>query len=134
MRLVLWKRKKKKKKERKEKTHKREPRAISSPFCKLGRPFGSCVLKAWIAFMCSVGLPLISLILTASPSLKPSMPSWEIGFCSKNSLTNSCAYRIVSRYRVGRRSFSVIDCDRSRTRIRCRMIPRCKGVVSRSSL
>ena len=84
--------------------------------------------------MCSVGLPLISLILTASPSLNPSTPSCEIGFCSKNSLTNSCAYRIVRRYRVGRRSFSIMDCDKSKTKIKCRIIPRCNGVVSLRSL
>ena len=84
--------------------------------------------------MCSVGLPLISLILTASPSLNPSTPSCEIGFCSKNSLTNSCAYRIVRRYRVGRRSFSIMDCDKSKTKIKCRIISRCNGVVSLRSL
>ena len=84
--------------------------------------------------MCSAGLPLISLTLTASPSLRPRMPSWEIGFCSKNSLTKSCAYLRVRRYRVGRRSFSDMDCERSKTRMRCRMIPRCNGVVSLNSL
>lgn len=84
--------------------------------------------------MCSVGFPLMSLMRVARPSRRPRTASWEIGFCSKNSLTNSCAYLRVRRYRVGRRSFSIMDCDKSRIRTRWRIMPRCNGVVSLKSL
>ena len=57
-----------------------------------------------------------------------------MGFCSKYSETNSTAYRSVRRYRVGRKSFSTIANEKSRMSIRCRMIPLCKGVVSRNNL
>lgn len=84
--------------------------------------------------MCSAGFPLMSLTRMAIPSRMPRMPSWEMGFCSKYSVTNSEAKRRVRRYLVGRRSFSTIAKEKSRMSIRCRMIPLCKGVVSRSSL
>jgi hypothetical protein len=87
-----------------------------------------------MAVRCSVGLPLMALTRSARPSLRPRTPSCEMGFCSKNSLTNSWAYRRVNKYLVGRKSFSDMDCERSRIRMRCRMIPRCSGVVSFRSL
>lgn len=76
----------------------------------------------------------MSLTRTAKPSRMPITPNWEMGFCSKNSVTNSEEYRRVRRYRVGRRSFSAIAIERSMMRIRWRMIPRWRGVVSLSSL
>ncbi len=107
---------------------------ISNAFCKLACPFGSCSLRPCSFAICSLGFPPISLTRTARPSLMPMIPSCEIGFCSKNSATNSEAYRIVSRYRLGRRSFSVIAEERSMMRMRCRMMPRWRGVVSFSVL
>lgn len=107
---------------------------ISNAFCKLACPFGSCSLKPCSFAICSLGFPPISLTRTARPSRIPMMPSCEMGFCSKNSATNSEVYRIVSRYRLGRRSFSVIAEERSMTRMRCRMMPRWRGVVSFSVL
>ena len=103
---------------------------ISNAFCRLACPFGSCSLKPCSFAICSLGFPPISLTRTASPSLIPIIPSCEIGFCSKNSVTNSDVYRIVSKYLVGRRSFSDIADERSMISIRCRMMPRCRGVVS----
>ncbi|MDB5851803.1 MAG: hypothetical protein JWP29_5555 [Rhodoferax sp.] len=47
--------------------------AISNAFCKLGEPFGSSVLNPCRAMICSTGFPLISLILSATPSLMPTM-------------------------------------------------------------
>jgi hypothetical protein len=43
-------------------------------------------------------------------------------------------YVIVSRCRVGRKSFSVIADDRSRMSTVWRMMPRCSGVVSFNNL
>lgn len=84
--------------------------------------------------MWSLGFPLMSLTRMANPSRMPMMPSWDMGFCSKYSVTNSMAYRNVRRCRVGRRSFSDIAIERSITIIRWRIIPRCNGVVSLSVL
>lgn len=113
---------------------KRAPRAMSSAFCREGCPFGS----SWRSFcrreMWSFGFPETSDTRMARPSLMPIIPSWEMGFCSKNSVTNSVTYRSMRRYLVGRRSLSAITAERSSTRRRCRMMPLCKGVVSFSSL
>ena len=65
----------------------------------------------------------MSLIRTAMPSRIPTIPSCDIGFCSKNSLMKCTVYVSMRKYRVGRRSFSFMAEDMSRTRIRCRIMP-----------
>lgn len=71
--------------------YKSAARAMSSAFCRLAWPLGSWVRRAWRGPMWSLGLPLMSLMRTARPSRMPMMPSWEMGFCSKNSVMNSWA-------------------------------------------
>ncbi len=113
--------------------YKSAPRHISSAFCRLGFPCGSWPSSSRSRSRCSAGLPPRSLTRTATPSRMPTMPSWEMGFCSKNSRTKAAAYRSVRRYRVGSMSLSAMANDMSSTSTRCRMMPRCSGVVSRRS-
>ena len=108
---------------------------ISSAFCKLGLPFGSlaslpflipCMATTW-----SFGFPLSSLIRIHTPSYMASTHNCDMGFCSKNSRTNSCAYLSTTTKRfTGRKSFSSIASLRSRMSTMCRIMPRWKGCVS----
>ena len=119
--------------------------AISNEFCRDGSPFGysfldcreetcSAVLPATSCQRRTTGRatysPLIPVIRSAMPSLVPKILSCPMGFWSKNSDTNSRAYWSVRRNRLGLRSFSSMLSLKSRTKIRCRMIPRCTGAES----
>jgi hypothetical protein len=65
---------------------KRAALAISRAFWREGFPPGSEVRSLDSAEMCWIGLPDMSEMRIARPSRIPMRPSWEMGFCSKNSV------------------------------------------------
>ena len=132
--------------------------AISIAFWRLGSPVGSNLCRSEIALRTSGGFPRsrrpsyqspallakrttgsihkpdISPTLSPTPARMPTIPIWPRGFWSNHSFTNSRVYSRLRSNRVGRISRSIIEFERSRMIMRCRMIVRRIALEGASNL